>query len=97
MFKERTRAMISGGEASEKLIKAVHLIADSRSRQQKRNVSAEIRRRWMSREGLQLSDKALEGWVLETAGDGAQREMRPFSKADNNELAVQVLKDFGRI
>jgi hypothetical protein len=97
MFKERTRAMISGGEASEKLVKAVRLIADSRTMQQKRGVSAEIRRRWIVREGLELSENALEGWIPKTVGDGAEHTLLPFSKADNDELEQQVLKDLGKL
>jgi len=97
MFKEKTRSTISGGESSEKLIKAVRLIDGSWSQQMKRNVGAETRRRWISREGLELSDDAFEGWILKAAGDGTKREIRSCSKADNKELEDQVLRDFGML
>ncbi|KAI4672613.1 uncharacterized protein J4E78_001114 [Alternaria triticimaculans] len=92
MFKKKTRHMISGGEASEKLVKAVHLIADSSARQNT-GISAEIRRRWIVRENLELSDDALEGWIPKTVGDSMERPSRPFSKEDNDELTQRVLKD----
>ena len=95
MFKEKTRHMISGGEASEKLVKAVHLIAESSARQNT-GISAEIRRRWLARENLEQSDNVLEGWIPRTVGDSMERPSRPFSKEDNDELPQQVLKDLGR-
>ena len=97
MFKEKTRAVLSNGESSEKLVEAVRLINESRSLQMKRNVGAEIRRRWISREGLEMSDDVLEGWILKTAEDGTKHELRPCSKADNDELENEVLKDFGML
>ncbi|KAI4934354.1 hypothetical protein J4E85_002210 [Alternaria conjuncta] len=97
MFKEKTRAMLSSGESSQKLVEAVRLIDESRSLQMKRNVGAEIRRRWISRQGLEMSDDVLEGWILETAEDGTKHELRPCSKAYNDELENEVLKDFGML
>ncbi|KAI4939833.1 uncharacterized protein J4E92_001119 [Alternaria infectoria] len=97
MFKEKTRSTISGGESSEKLIKAIRLIDESWSQQMKRNVGAETRKRWISREGLELSEDAFEGWIMKPARDGTKREMRSCSKADNKELEDQVLRDFGML
>ncbi|KAH6882809.1 hypothetical protein BKA58DRAFT_25383 [Alternaria rosae] len=97
MFKEKTRAMLYSGEPSENLIKAVRLIDESRALQMKRNVGTEIRRRWISREGLEMSDDALEGWILKNAENGTKHELCPCSKADNDELENQVLKDFGML
>ncbi|KAI4623000.1 uncharacterized protein J4E87_006093 [Alternaria ethzedia] len=95
MFKKKTRQLILGGEASEKLVKAVHLIAESSARQNT-GISAEIRRRWIVRENLELRDDALEGWIPKTVGDSMERPLRPFSKEDNDELTQRVLKDLGK-
>lgn len=95
IFEEKTRSMLSRGESSEKLVEAVRLIDQSRSLQMKRNIGAETRRRWITREGLELSDDTLKGWVSKTSEDGTKHKPRPCSKADNDELENQVLEDFG--
>lgn len=72
LFKEKTRCMIPTGDVSEKFIRAVQLIVESKNRQWKRNVSAEFRRRWIQRQGLVLSDKATVGWKRQVSADGGE-------------------------
>ncbi|KAH3953376.1 hypothetical protein HBI24_090560 [Parastagonospora nodorum] len=89
LYKQKTRALIAPGDASQKLVKAVQLIFDSRRLQWKRNVGEEFRRRWMEREGVEMG---VDGWVK---GESA-REWR-FDGRENEELMKWVLGDFGII
>ncbi|KAH6643061.1 hypothetical protein C7974DRAFT_461012 [Boeremia exigua] len=71
LFKEKTRSMIPDVVASEKLIKAVRIITKSKCMQQKTSVMAEFRRRWLEKEGLDLSEDVLTGWEPEVSAGEA--------------------------
>lgn len=92
LFKQKTREMIPAGGASEKLIKAVRIITKSKCMQQKTSVMAEFRRRWLEKEGLDLSEDVLTGWERRNtcAGEG-----RPwvFSLEENVRLYEMVAQD----
>lgn len=92
MFKAKTRSMIPAGGASEKLIRAVRIITKSKCMQQKTSVMAEFRRRWLEKEGLDLSEDVLTGW--ERKGNGMDRE-EPwvFSLEENIRLYEVVAQD----
>jgi len=90
LFKSKTQALIAPGEHSTKLIEAVHLIVESCFLQKMPYVSAEFRRRWMQREGLELHNDERMGWVKK---DGARAWT--FDEDSNDELELQVLKDLG--
>lgn len=91
LFKQKTRDMIPAGGASEKLIKAVRIITKSKCMQQKTSVMAEFRRRWLEKEGLDLSEDVLAGWESKGAGSGK----RPwgFSLEENVKLYEMVAQD----
>jgi hypothetical protein len=92
LFKQKTRDMIPAGGASEKLIKAVRIITKSKCMQQKTSVMAEFRRRWLEKEGLDLSKDVLTGWERRNTGGG---EGRPwvFSLEENVRLYEMVAQD----
>jgi hypothetical protein len=92
LFKARTQTLIVPGENSTKLIKAVRLIVDSRCMQWKKKVGVEFTRRWIKQEGLELHRNPYLGWV---PGPGARRWK--FSKEQNDELELQIAKEFGYV
>jgi thiamine kinase-like enzyme len=88
LYKQNTTRLVCQGSANEKLIEGVHIIVESKRSQTKRNVSDEFRRRWIERKKLKL------GW-----GGWHRREVRdiptgPFSKAEDNNLELEVLRAF---
>jgi thiamine kinase-like enzyme len=62
LYKSKAQHLVPPGEHSLKLVKAINLIMESRFHQWKRNVGAEIRQRWLAREGLEKRD-VLGVWV----------------------------------
>ncbi len=90
LFKEKTRAMIPPGGASEKLIRAVRIITKSKSMQQKTSVMAEFRRRWLEKEGLDLSEDVLTGWEQKESGGANIEQPWVFSLEENVELYEMV-------
>ncbi|KAJ4988822.1 hypothetical protein SVAN01_05629 [Stagonosporopsis vannaccii] len=93
LFKAKTRSMIPAGGASEKLIRAVRIITKSKCIQQKTSVMAEFRRRWLEKEGLDLSEDILTGW--ERKGNGGVEMEQPwvFSLEENVRLYEMVAQD----
>ena len=85
--------MIPHGGASEKLIKAVRIITKSKCMQQKTSVMAEFRRRWLEKEGLDLSDDVLTGWERKQDGSGERKKPWVFSLEENVRLYDQVAQD----
>lgn len=92
LFKQKTREMIPAGGASEKLINAVRIITKSKCIQQKTSVMAEFRRRWLEKEGLELSDDVLTGWERRHTGGGEGRSW-VFSLEENIRLYEMVAQD----
>ncbi|KAF9692143.1 hypothetical protein EKO04_009957 [Ascochyta lentis] len=92
-FKEKTRSMIPPGGASEKLIRAVRIITKSKCMQQKTSVMAEFRRRWLEKEGLDLSDDVLTGWERTESSSVTRQEPWVFSLEENIRLYDQVAQD----
>jgi hypothetical protein len=74
------------------LIRAVRIITKSKCMQQKTSVMAEFRRRWLEKEGLDLSNDVLTGWERRNTGAG---ESRPwvFSLEENVRLYEMVAQD----
>ncbi|KAJ4332463.1 hypothetical protein N0V95_009657 [Ascochyta clinopodiicola] len=93
LFKAKTRSMIPPGGASEKLIRAVRIITKSKCTQQKTSVMAEFRRRWLEKEGLDLSDDVLTGWERTSSINVTRREPWVFSLEENIRLYDQVAQD----
>jgi hypothetical protein len=89
-YKMVRTATASVDNASQKLIDAVQIIVDSRRLKWKRNVGTEVRMRWLLREGLEMRTEF--GWVRK---EGV--EERGFSKKENEELEMDVLRDWGMI
>jgi hypothetical protein len=92
LFKEKTREMIPAGGASAKLIRAVRIITKSKCMQQKTSVMAEFRRRWLEKEGLELSDDVLTGWEKQS-GDAEEEQPWVFSLEENVKLYEVVAQD----
>ncbi|KZM20283.1 uncharacterized protein EKO05_0003693 [Ascochyta rabiei] len=93
LFKEKTRSMIPPGGASEKLIRAARIITKSKCMQQKTSVMAEFRRRWLEKEGLDLSDDVLTGWERTKSNNARGQEPWVFSLEENIRLYDQVAQD----
>jgi len=93
MFKDMTKGLVQPGEASKKLVRAVHILTETREQARKKNVSAEFRRRWMKQKGLKWSEDPLVGWSAPSDDNTASQ----FSREQNSELETQILKDFGYI
>jgi thiamine kinase-like enzyme len=89
-YKMVRTATASVDNASQKLSDAVQIIVDSRRLKWKRNVVTEVRKRWLLREGLEMRTEF--GWVRK---EGV--EERDFSKKENEELEMDVLRDWGMI
>ncbi|KAF3002650.1 hypothetical protein E8E13_009380 [Curvularia kusanoi] len=92
LFKEKTRSMIPAGGASAKLIRAVRIITKSKCMQQKTSVMAEFRRRWLEKEGLELSDDSLTGWEKRSGG-AETKQPWVFSLEENVRLYEMVAQD----
>lgn len=92
LFKEKTRSMIPAGGASAKLIRAVRIITKSKCMQQKTSVMAEFRRRWLEKEGLDLSDDVLTGWTRRPEGTETKQPW-VFSLEENVKLYETVAQD----
>ena len=84
--------MIPAGGASAKLIRAVRIITKSKCMQQKTSVMAEFRRRWLEKEGLELSDDILTGWEKQS-GDAEEEQPWVFSLEENVKLYEVVAQD----
>lgn len=93
LFKEKTRSMIPPGGASEKLIRAVRIITKSKCIQQKTSVMAEFRRRWLEKEGLELSEDILTGWEKKEAIGAETKQPWVFSLEENVRLYEMVAQD----
>jgi hypothetical protein len=62
LYKEKAARLMPKGEVHEKLIEATRLIIESWSRSTTRRADNEFRRRWLKREGMEMSDDVLVGW-----------------------------------
>ena len=93
LFKSKTRSMIPPGGASEKMIRAVRIITKSKCMQQKTSVMAEFRRRWLEKEGLDLSEDVLTGWKRMKCDSTVEQEPWVFSLEENVRLYDQVAQD----
>jgi hypothetical protein len=93
LYKEHTAKFIPKEESHEKLMKALRIIEDSQESTRGRNVGVQVRARWIKRERLKISSDVRQGWVRE---DGAG-QLPAFTKEDNDNLELEVLKELGWI
>jgi hypothetical protein len=93
MFKQETCDLIPGDECSQRLLRALHFVVEAKRESMKRNVNAEICRRWRAQEGTEWAEDVggsiLDGWDV--------RHPSKFSKEANEKLELQVLRDFGMV
>ena len=93
LFKERTALLLPEGECHTKLIKAMRIIAQSKNKKMARNVGVQFQAKWMERERVKMSADVRRGWVREVDAEG----IRPFTKEDDANLELEVLKELGYI
>tara|TARA_R110002003_G_scaffold95_1_gene7242 strand:- start:23885 stop:25060 length:1176 start_codon:yes stop_codon:yes gene_type:complete len=87
LYKHKTRRFIPDGEAARKLVGAVRMVVEAQRRGWTRNVGAEFRRRWMSREGVEMGEN---GWVK---GQGGGEWV--YEKRRDEELEMEILREWG--
>ena len=93
LFKEQTAFLVPEGECHAKLIKATRIIAESEVRTMTRNVSVRFQAKWIKREQIKMSVDVRCGWVRKVDADGTGL----FTKEDDANLEMEVLKDLGYI
>ncbi|KAM5350958.1 hypothetical protein ACJ41O_003681 [Fusarium nematophilum] len=98
LYKEMTAHLIpttgpSSGEAHLKLIRAVRLAKLSKKRKMKRQVGAQVQKKWLEREKVELASDVRRGWVRK---DGAG-DVGPFTEKDKEAMEQEVLKELGYI
>ncbi|KAH6847419.1 hypothetical protein B0I37DRAFT_430962 [Chaetomium sp. MPI-CAGE-AT-0009] len=93
LFKEQTAMLIPNEEGHGKLIKALRIIAGSKDATMPNNVGVRVAAKWIKRERLRMSPDVKYGWVRE---DGAG-QLPAFTKEDNDNLELEVLKELGYI
>ncbi|KAF1987695.1 hypothetical protein K402DRAFT_445814 [Aulographum hederae CBS 113979] len=94
LFKQKTEGLIRGQDgACEAFITVVHTLVQSKQRQLTHDVDEEVRQRWLEREGLVWGrTNPLRGYVL-----GVDYPPGPFTDKDDENLRIQVQRDFGLI
>lgn len=92
LYKEYTAKFVQE-ESHEKLAKALAIITESQESLRPKAVSDRIRVKWIKRERLTMSSDPRQGWVRE---EGAGH-VPVFTKEDNDNLELEVLKELGYI
>ncbi|KAG2418698.1 hypothetical protein HFD88_001799 [Aspergillus terreus] len=95
LFKDQTAQFIPkplpGGQ--ESLLRALDMVLKARARASTRNVGRLIQRKWIEREQLVQSDEISLGWVR----NAEVGEVGRFTKEDNQQLELSVLRELGYI
>lgn len=91
LFKEKTADLVPRGEAHEKAIAALGVIARSNVRAIRGNGGGRFREKWFARERLEMSADVRLGWIRQKdAGD-----VTPFTTAEQDEIETEILKELG--
>ncbi|KAL3599926.1 hypothetical protein FPOAC2_04154 [Fusarium poae] len=93
LFKEQSQHLLSGGESAIKLLEALRAIDVSKKSCPTKNVGRRFQARWLGREKVELSSDVRLGWVRKVdAGD-----VGVYTKQDNNDLEMEILKELGYV
>ncbi|KAL8303403.1 hypothetical protein RB600_007041 [Gaeumannomyces tritici] len=93
LFKERTSYMLPRAECHTKLIKALRIIDESKKRSMTRNVGIRVQAKWVERQNVERSSELRQGWVLKAG----TKVPGPFTKDDQANLEIEVLKELGYV
>ncbi|KAM0546485.1 hypothetical protein ACHAPJ_010844 [Fusarium lateritium] len=80
-------------DAHLRLIQAVRLAKLSKQRSMTRQVGAQVQKKWLGREKVELATDVRQGWVR---AEGAE-DVGPFTAEDRSALEHEVLKELGYI
>ncbi|KAF4954543.1 hypothetical protein FSARC_12080 [Fusarium sarcochroum] len=88
------RATSSGSDDAQlQLIEAVRLAKLSKQRSMTHQVGAQVQRKWLEREKVELTSDVRGGWVRLDGVD----DVGPFTEEDKNAIEQEVLKELGYI
>ncbi|QPC69305.1 hypothetical protein HYE68_000057 [Fusarium pseudograminearum] len=93
LFKEQSRHLLVGGKSAIKLLEALRAMDVSEKSLPTENVGRCFQPRWLDREKVERSSDVRDGWVRKVdAGD-----VRAFTKKDNDDLEIEILKELGYV
>ncbi|UZP36830.1 hypothetical protein NXS19_004646 [Fusarium pseudograminearum] len=93
LFKEQSRHLLAGGKSAIKLLEALRVMDVSEKSCPIENVGRRFQPRWLEREKVELSSDVRVGWVRKAnAGD-----VDVFTKQDNDDLEMEILKELGYV
>lgn len=96
LFKDQTAQFIPTNplpEPQEFLMRALNVVRQARDRALTNDVGQRFQRKWIEREQLVRSEDISSGWVRSSVAG----EVRRFSKQDNRELELSILRELGHV
>ncbi|KAM0492208.1 hypothetical protein ACHAP8_010071 [Fusarium lateritium] len=93
LFKEQSQNLLAGGQSANKLLEALRAMYVSKKSCQKETVGRLFQARWLERQKVELSSDVRLGWVREASAGN----FRIFTKQDNEDLEMEILKELGYI